>query len=238
MKQYLLIIGFSVLAGATVYGLTNEQDPYILIERQNREDILECTDKLDSFTGSSQQLQKELEKCSKIQLKTITWTSTPDNKGVPPKWYTAKHSLVLSGSHDYRIYSARNGAVWKNNNPSGITWWVSNVLKWLWDERWIDYKIWTARPKKEWWNYVLFWTIEHGLRAKVISIRERWWKATVAQYLWWWGTDYVKLSFPISKKISELSDEEFAELFIQQMKKESPGLTTQLVNDWILLIYN
>jgi hypothetical protein len=79
-------------------------------------------------------------------------------------------------------------------------------------------------------------TIEEWLRAKVISIRERWWKANVGQFLAWWWTDYVKLSFPTTKIISELSEEEFAELFIQQMKKESPWLTSQLVQDWILKI--
>lgn len=74
------------------------------------------------------------------------------------------------------------------------------------------------------------------MRAKIIAIRERWGKATVEHYLAGWGTDYVKLSFDKSKTISQLFDAEFTELFVQQMKKESPGYTSQLVLDKILII--
>jgi hypothetical protein len=142
----------------------------------------------------------------------------------------------LSGSHDYRIYSSRDGAVWKNNNPSWLTWGVSNTLKGLWKERGIHFEKWTFRPKVEWWNYILFLTIEDWLRAKVVSIRERWGNATVEHFLAGWGTDYVTLSFDKSKRIKNLTEEEFAELFIQQLKKESPWLVDQLVWDWILLV--
>jgi TorA maturation chaperone TorD len=51
-----------------------------------------------------------------------------------------------------------------------------------------------------------------------------------------WGTDYVKLSFDKSKIIKDLSNAEFTELFVQQMKKESPGYVSQLVEDKILII--
>jgi TorA maturation chaperone TorD len=46
----------------------------------------------------------------------------------------------------------------------------------------------------------------------------------------------VKLSFDNSKIIKDLSDAEFTELFVQQMRKESPGYTSQLVADKILII--
>lgn len=237
LNQYLIPIVSSLIVWASVYALTSEQDPAILIEKKNRESVESCISSLGSYTGSTVELQKELGKCAKLELQYITWTVTPPIWGVPPsKWYTKKHTLVLTWSHDYRIYSSRNGAVWKNNNPSGITWWVSNVLKWLWNESWIDYKKWTLRPKNEWWNYVLFWSIEHWLRAKMISIRERWKNATVEHFLWGWWTDYVSLSFDKSKKIKDLSEWEFMELFIQQLKKESPWLIDELVKDKILVV--
>lgn len=154
----------------------------------------------------------------------------------PVPWYTSKHSLVLTGSHSYVKYSNRLGASWKNNNSAGLTWWVSPTLKKLWTDAGIRYRKGSLRPANEKGNYIYFETVEEWLRAKIIAIRERWGKATVEHYLAGWGTDYLKLSFDQSKIIKDLSDAEFTELFVQQMKKESPGYTSQLVQDWILII--
>lgn len=234
MRSLILYTVPALIVWISVYALPNPT-PEELIERENRQAIMDC---LDTLSGSSLEIQKGTIECSKIPFRSITWTGqlTPASEPPSKKWYTAKHELVLSGSHDYRIYSDRNWAVWKNNNPSGLTWWVSNTLKGLWKEKWVNFSKWTLRPKNEWWNYILFSSIEEWLRAKVIAIRERWWKATVGHFLAWWGTDHVTLSFSKSKIISELTEEEFAELFIQQIKKESPWLTSQLVKDWILIV--
>ena len=233
MKYAILLLSLIAIS-STIYAFSIETNPEKIIEEKNREKILDCLDGIQSMTWAKE-MKKKINFCQSLPLLQI-WTASGAIVPPPPKWYTSKHSLVLTGSHDYRVYLDRNWAVWRNNNPSWITWWVSNTLKWLWNESWIDYKKWTLRPAREWWNYVLFSTIEHWLRAKIISIRERWWKATVAHFLSWWWTDYVKLSFDTNKKISELSEWEFAELFIQQLKKESPGLISQLVSDWILII--
>ena len=248
MKYIIILASIFALVSYPLYAYFNPSLDTI-IERQNqlireannkklesfRQELIEC---IESASG---EILSELDACKNrpkpiLQEFVGNWTHSTGSTVLPSQWYTSKHSLVLTGSHDYRIYSDRNGAVWKNNNPSWITWGVSNTLKWLWNESKIDYQKWTLRPTREWWNYVLFATIEHWLRAKVISIRERWWKATVAQYLSGWWTDYVKLSFDTNKKISDLSDWEVAELFVQQIKKESPWLIDQLVKDWILVI--
>lgn len=257
MKQYVIFTIAILATSGLVYWLSQETLEEVL-EKENQETLEQfAKDQRDCYTkaprtGASHEISKKLHECKLLQiprLKEISWywdsgsgkvnnakATTGSVIPAPPKWYTAKHQLVLSWSHDYRIYKDRKWAVWKNNNPSGLTWWVSNTLKWLWKERWIEFEKGTFRPKNEWWNYILFSSIEHGLRAKMISIRERWWKATVGHFLAWWWTDYVKLSFPTSKIIKDLSEEEFAELFIQQMKKESPWLTSQLVADKILII--
>lgn len=165
------------------------------------------------------------------------WTVTPASSGVPD-WYKSTHEIVLSWEHDYReIYKNRNWAWWKNNNPSWLTWWISDELKNLWNENWVKYWKWTPRPAIEKWNYVMFATVEDWVKAKIIAIKERWKNATVSKYLWGWWTDDVKLSFDKSKKISELSDSEFAELFVQQIKKETPWYISQLVQDWIIVIH-
>lgn len=238
MKQYILPIVSSIIVWATVYGFSYESDPSVLLEKQNRKSVMECINNLNNFTWSTLELQKEAEKCAKIQLQSITWTSSGATRGSAP-WYTSQHSLDLSWSHDYRIYAKDNPgvAMWKNNNPSGTTWHASSdILKRLWTDNGIHHEIWSLRPPNEWWNYVLFSSIEDGLRAKVTTIRERWKKASVAHFLNVWGTWYLELSFDKSKKIWELTDAEFQELFIKQMQKESPWLVSQLVKDWILVI--
>ena len=230
MKQILLYTLPAIMVGASVYGFSIST-PEELIEKQNRQAIIEC---LDTLSGSSVDIQKWAIKCSKTQFKTI-WTATGAIIPVPPKWYTQKYSLILTGSTVYTKYSDRKWAGWKNNNPSWLTWWVSNTLKLLWDNAWIRYKIGSPRPANEKGNYIYFETVEEGLRAKIIAIRERWGNATVSHYLGWWGTDDLKLSFDKSKIIKELSEDEFMELFVQQLNKETPQYIEQLKIDKILI---
>lgn len=233
-----------------------------LIEKTNtqknedfRRELLDCIESqtwtntalLEQFSACSNRQKPQLQEYvgrdrdsgsgNEINTKKGKLAPTPSE---PPsrKWYTKKHTLILKGSHDYRQYAYLHPWVawWRNNNPSGLTWWVSHALKWLWDTAEIDYERGTARPKVEKWHYILFGSVEHGIRAKMISIRERWWNATVSRFLSGWWTDYISLSFDKSKLIKELSEEEFMELFINQLKKESPWYISQLVKDWILVI--
>lgn len=196
--------------------------------------IQEAKRKIESWTIRIQNLKKCIDNKSIVcdNAKATTGSVIPE----APKGYTNKHSLILTWNTSYVKYSSRKWASWKNNNPSWLTWWVSNTLKGLWNNAWIRYSIGSLRPANEKGNYIYFETVEEWLRAKIIAIRERWWKATVSQYLGGWWTDDVKLSFDKSKIIKELTDWEFTELFIQQMKKESPGYVSQLVEDRILII--
>jgi len=241
MHKYATIILALAFISTAVYAFTSSETLSERVERENRETLIRCLDEA-SRKSTTEEVLRAKNACSEniltkiVQPITNTWTASGAIVPPPPKWYTAKHTLTLTGSHDYRIYSDRKWAVWKNNNPSWLTWWISPTLKAIWEENWIEYERWTLRPINEWWNYIRFSSIEHGLRAKVISIRDRWWKATVEHFLAWWGTDHVNLSFPTDKIISELTEEEFAELFIQQLKKESPWLVSQLVQDNILKI--
>jgi len=196
--------------------------------------IQEAKRKIESWTIRIQKLKKCIDNKSIVcdNAKATTGSVIPE----PPKGYIAKHTLVLTWSNSYVKYSSRVWASWKNNNPSWITWGVSNTLKWLWDNAWISYKKGSPRPANEKGNYVYFETVEDGLKAKIIAIRERWKNATVEHYLGWWGTDDIKLSFDKTKIIKDLSDSEVTELFIQQVKKESPWYISQLVSDNILII--
>lgn len=262
MKQYVFTILITWLITYSITYALSQETTQEKLERENKA-ILETyakeqRDCYDNATGSSIEISQKYDLCKlrpKPQLKTISWDWNSWSSGevikvnnakattgsvipVPPKWYTKKHTLILTGSHDYRQYAHLHPWVawWRNNNPSGMTWWVSNILKWLWNDAWIDYKRGTARPKNEKGYYILFGSVEHGIRAKMISIRERWWKATVSHFLAGWWTDSIKLSFPTDKLIMDLSEQEFMELFVQQLKKESPWYISQLVKDWILII--
>lgn len=240
MQKYAIPTLILALVSVSVYAFNLDTDPRILIEKENREKILKCLEDVYAQTGSTNMIRK-IKFCESLPLLEITdnaKATTGSVIPVPPKWYTKKHTLILTGSHDYRQYAHLHPWVawWRNNNPSGMTWWVSNILKWLWNDAWIDYKQGTARPKNEKGYYILFGSVEHGIRAKMISIRERWWKATVSHFLAGWWTDSIKLSFPTDKLIMDLSEQEFMELFVQQLKKESPWYISQLVKDWILII--
>lgn len=240
MQKYAIPTLILALVSVSVYAFNLDTDPRILIEKENREKILKCLEDVYAQTGSTNMIRK-IKFCESLPLLEITdnaKATTGSVIPVAPKWYTKKHTLILTGSHDYRQYAHLHPWVawWRNNNPSGMTWWVSNTLKWLWNDAWIDYKRGTARPKNEKGYYILFGSVEHGIRAKMISIRERWWKATVSHFLSGWWTDSIKLSFPTDKLIMELSEQEFMELFVQQLKKESPWYISQLVKDWILII--
>jgi len=241
MKNILLATIPALLVWFSTYAFMPSYTPSELAERQNKQAIRQCIESI-SYEWTVLEVQKALKVCKELELiqvitpKTNTWTATGAIIPVPSQWYTKKHSLVLTGSHDYRIYSDRLGASWKNNNSAGLTWGVSNTLKELWNKSWIRYKKGSPRPINEKGYYIYFETVEDGLRAKIIAIRERWGNATVQHYLNWWGTDHVELSFDKSKIIKDLTDWEFTELFVQQMKKESPWYTSQLVKDWILII--
>ena len=236
--KILLIIIASLLIGATVTYSFNSS-PEEQIEKQNKQNTKDCLSKINYWSWSSE-IQTAITACWKMELKKIVgWKSlnaTGSKVPEPPKGYIAKHTLVLTWSNSYVKYSSRVWASWKNNNPSWITWGVSDTLKWLWDNAWISYKKGSPRPANEKGNYVYFETVEDGLKAKIIAIRERWKNATVEHYLGWWGTDDIKLSFDKTKIIKDLSDSEVTELFIQQVKKESPWYISQLVSDNILII--
>ena len=233
--KYAIIILSLALISSIAYSMNIEKDPWIILEQENRQKIISCLENVYTKTWSND-MKKQIKFCESLPLLTI-WTHSTGST-VPPQWYSKKHTLILTWSHDYRQYAHLYPwtAWWKNNNPSWLTWWVSDTLKWLWDKSEIDYKKGTARPAREKWNYIFFWTIEHGIRAKMISIRERRGNATVWHFLSGWWSGSIKLSFSTEKSIQYLSEQEFMELFIQQLKKESPWIISRLVEDKILII--
>lgn len=133
-------------------------------------------------------------------------------------------------------------ASFKNNNPTWMTWGISNNLKWLFDEAWINYSKWSFRPANEWWNYIKFWSVQDWLDAYMIALTEAWSDNVFNRLATWvWTTDTennnryateIMNNAWIEKwaKFSELSDNQLWSLMNAQLQKESPNFYNELSN--------
>lgn len=86
MKYAIIFLSLTLIASAT-YAFAIETDFQIIIEKKNREAILECVENVHTSTGTARILQEQIEKCTKIELITITWThstgiTVPPSKSV------------------------------------------------------------------------------------------------------------------------------------------------------------
>ena len=70
MKYAIPFLILSLIA-VTAYALSIEQDPNILIEKENREKILKCLDDVYSETGSTDMIRK-IKFCESLPLLKIT----------------------------------------------------------------------------------------------------------------------------------------------------------------------
>ena len=133
----------AITSSIATYAFTSQNDPFTLIEAENKKAIRECLSAID-YESWTTEIQKATTACGKLELKRIVDPSILNATGSkvpePPKGYTTKHSLILTWSHSYVKYSDRIWASWKNNNSAWLTWWVSDTLKGLWNDAWIRYK--------------------------------------------------------------------------------------------------
>lgn len=67
MKYTLIFLSLAFIASVT-YALSIETDPSKIIEQANRQKILSCMENVQSFTGSAYKMQKEIDKCAKLEL--------------------------------------------------------------------------------------------------------------------------------------------------------------------------
>lgn len=82
MKYAIPFLILSLVA-VTAYALSIEQDPNILIEKENREKILKCLDDVYSETGSTDMIRK-IKFCESLPLLKITWTHSTGSTVPPP----------------------------------------------------------------------------------------------------------------------------------------------------------
>jgi len=130
-----------------------------------------------------------------------------------------------------------NEASFKNNNTAWVTVWMSDRTKWLLQNAWINFSVWSARPSSEGGNYVKFNSIEDGLMAHKILLSQAWSddvNARLQQWVWTkeWPTYAYNLMaqawIPSGAKFSQLSDDQLNSLVMAQVKKESPWMFNEL----------
>lgn len=162
---------------------------------------------------------------------------------------TIANSMDLSGNHDLSYLASKYpGQAWaKNNNPSGLTWGISNELKQMLLDAGIVFGEGGKRPAGEGGAYIKFNSIEDGLKAYQISLTQRGDDVYSRLYSWSAGGDNstpeaTKLAnkqsyanglmkqagIPQGAKFSQLSPEQLQKLMQAQIRRESPGLADVL----------
>lgn len=125
---------------------------------------------------------------------------------------------------DLRGYRSQypNEAWSGTNNPGGIT--VAPGFTERLRQAGIQVEWASNRPSAEGGQYYVFPTIEEGMKAyNLLWQSPSYQNLTVWQALSRWGTDSLPW-VPTGKMVSQLSPEEFNNLQMAQIKKESPGL--------------
>lgn len=163
---------------------------------------------------------------------SVKWASTDSNGNVD---YS---SLDWSGNTDL-ISKYEWEASFKNNNPTWMTFWVSNNLKSLFKDAWINFTRGTDRPTAEGWNYIKFDNVQDWLDAYSIALTQAGSQDIYSRLKTWVGTSewdsyatWLMEQAGITKwtKFSELNDEQLGSLMSAQLKKESPNFYNELSN--------
>lgn len=153
------------------------------------------------------------------QPKPTSWTAHDTPASVVPK---RPICTIGTGSHDVRHLAPKYPWVagWKNNNTSGISM-GSKALEQAFNDAGIKWVVGTARPKNEWSHYYGFTDLENGMKAKMLIIKRSYLNSSISSFLRVWWTDSIPTYLDQSRKVSSLSDSEFLDLILLQIKKES-----------------
>lgn len=149
-------------------------------------------------------------------------------------------------------------ASFKNNNPTGISWFGKDGLKAstraLFSSAWVKYSIWTKRPSNEWAHYVAFASVEDGMLAYKamltsepdLTIREKLfkWVSGFTELHETWGENQIEYADWIINKagvnenmtIWEISQSEneklLRKLMHAQIQKESWNYYREIIVPW------
>lgn len=232
--KILLIILASLLIGAS-FAYSFSSTPEEQIEKQNKQNTKDCLSKINYWSWSAE-IQSSIVACWKMELKKIVgWKSLNATGGIAPESPSKINCSIGTGSHDVRSLAKNYPWVawWKNNNPSWITL-GSKELEKAFDNAWILWTVWTARPAKEWSNYYWFPDLENWMRAKLLIIKRSYKNSTIDQYLRVWGTDSIESILDGKRTIASLSDDELIALTRKQIQKESGSLSNYIFTNVVI----
>lgn len=131
-----------------------------------------------------------------------------------------------------------NEAAFKNNNPTGITFWISKRSQKLLDDAWVKYRKWTPRPKREWWNYYAFDTVEDGMKAYEILLTQASYQDVNKRLQQWvWTSEWPRYAANLMRKawipngatFSSLTPSQLQNLMKFQLQKESPNFYKEVI---------
>ena len=157
-------------------------------------------------------------------------------------WEWIDYSILDFSTNQDLINRYPNEAAFKNNNPTWLTWGISDNLKQLFTDAWIQYSIWSPRPEAEWWNYIKFNSVEDWLKAYQIALTQAWSDNVYNRLATWvWTTDtatndrYAKdlmeaSWIPMWTRFSELDENQLQSLMANQLYRESPNFYNELMN--------
>lgn len=165
----------------------------------------------------------------------------------PNKWYTLEPYKPLDIKlNEELILRYPNEAAFKNNNPTWITFGISNNSKRLLEEAWVNYSKWTPRPKKEWGNYFAFNTVEDGMKAyKTLLTKASYDDIYSRLKQWVWTKEWPTYASNIMRnagipqwtKFSQLNQNQLAELMKYQLQKESPNFYKEIIANNLNYLY-
>ncbi len=137
-----------------------------------------------------------------------------------------------------------NNASFKNNNPAGITWGVSDKLKGKLEAAGINIKKGSLRPADEWNNYIGFDNLTDWLSAMKISFYQTGWTDVESRLKAWKGAgteaekkayadDILKATFDSTENrtFDSLSGIEKEQLLVEHLKREDWALYSVLKDE-------
>ena len=187
MKQYIIPIVSSLIVWVSVYALSSENDPSVLIEKENQAKIIECLEKVYTQTWS-QDMKKQIKFCESLPLITI-WTGLLAPSSEPPSQINSNSNLDILHSRVCkkqinsplckdrilfdRLYQLTEERLpWKNFYP--ILLGITNAESSLGLAYAKDKVGWTCHGRNNlWW---IKWKInDDGSRQKDQSIPDQYW---------------------------------------------------------------
>ena len=170
-----------------------------------------------------------------------TWIITYKQISPSTVWLPSKYTVAWSWKLDFSkneklLEEAALKGDWtiKNNNPAWITYTVASPeLQAMWKKAWVNFTMWSARKKTEWWNYVKFATVQDGMKAYNIALFDRWYEnieKRLEQWVWWVWTEKARQYatsileeawIDWSKNKQDLTEAERWKLIMAQMRHES-----------------